>query len=61
MLFYCPQCGERVIWQNDWDAEDIDSEVEGIISYYVCPDCCLTIEAYYDDTCAVLRLLNDLD
>lgn len=60
MFFYCPQCGERIVWQSDFDAEDVYGEgAEGIISYYMCPDCGLLIEAYYDDECTVLKLLNE--
>jgi predicted RNA-binding Zn-ribbon protein involved in translation (DUF1610 family) len=61
MIFFCPSCGERVIWQSDFDGEDVGLDVESIISYYACPDCNLLIEAYYDDTCTVLKLLNEWD
>lgn len=60
MFFYCPQCGSRTIWQSDFDSEDVYGEgIEGIISYYMCPECSLLIETYYDDESAVLRLLNE--
>ena len=41
----CPKCFERLIWQGDYDMEDIyDDGVKGIISLYRCSDCNIDVE-----------------
>lgn len=57
---YCPCCGERIICQNDFDASDVyGEEVEGIISYYHCPECDILLEAFYDEeACTTIRILD---
>ena len=42
----CFHCEEDVIWQNDYDTEDIGQEDSEylIVSMYQCPEC----EAWYE-------------
>lgn len=38
----CPKCSKELVWQNDFDYEDIvfvDDEYEGIYSMYSCLEC----------------------
>lgn len=39
----CIFCGHELVWQNDFDLEDVSSVAEkddgGIASYYDCPHC----------------------
>ena len=36
----CPFCGEpTVIWDNDYDLQDVGYEEEGILSEYHCMNC----------------------
>ena len=35
----CFKCDSKVIWQNDFDTEDLGIEEKGIVSYYVCSEC----------------------
>lgn len=32
----CPACKSKLIWQNDYDLEDIGSDDKGVVSYYNC-------------------------
>ena len=42
---YCYNCGsDKVIWQNDWDFDDLQYEGNGIISLYTCGECGAEIE-----------------
>ena len=47
----CFKCDSKVIWQNDFDTEDIGIEEEGIVSYYVCSEC----NSHYE----VIQLFED--
>lgn len=42
----CINCGHELIWQNDFDFEDVGyGEVpEGIVHCYTCPNCGADIE-----------------
>lgn len=57
---YCPLCGEKAIWQQDFWADEIFGEgTEGSVSYYHCPDCDILLQVFYDeDCCTVIRILN---
>ena len=35
----CFFCNTEVIWQSDFDAEELGREEEGIVSFYTCPEC----------------------
>lgn len=35
----CGFCGGKLIWQNDFDAEDLGYDKEGIVTYYTCSEC----------------------
>jgi len=45
----CFYCNEDVIWQNDFDMEDIDPDSQyNIVSYYQCNKCKAWYEVYTD-------------
>ena len=45
----CFYCNDDVIWQNDYDMEDIDPDsTHNIISYYDCKGCGAWYEIYTD-------------
>lgn len=37
----CFVCGHEVMWQSDFNYDEVHSEGEGVVSYYTCsnPDC----------------------
>ena len=35
----CYFCGAELIWQNDWNFEEVYGDGEGIVSYYYCFNC----------------------
>jgi hypothetical protein len=39
----CWWCGGRLIWQNDFDKEDLMDE-EGIVTYLMCSSCNASVE-----------------
>ena len=41
----CPKCMAELIWGNDFDVEDEDSEFT-IFSDYHCPDCATEVRTY---------------
>ena len=41
----CFKCNGRVVWQNDFDTEDLGIEGEGMVSYYFCSECNTMYEA----------------
>lgn len=40
----CPHCGERMIWQDDFDLEDVGYTEKGIGAMYICPECGTSVE-----------------
>lgn len=42
----CFLCGTEVVWQNDFDAEDVGYEDEGVAHFYTCPNCGAEYEVY---------------
>lgn len=46
----CPRCNTKLIWGNDFDAEDYGIKQEGIVSIYTCPDdeCTIDVVTLYD-------------
>lgn len=40
----CPACGSKMIWNNDFDMEDIGYSEKGICSFYSCSKCKASIE-----------------
>jgi hypothetical protein len=32
-------CNNKMIWQNDFDFEDLNREGTGIVSRYICTEC----------------------
>ena len=45
----CFYCNDDLIWQNDYDMEDIDPDsTHNIISYYDCKGCGAWYEIYTD-------------
>lgn len=46
-MIKCHKCGKEMIWQNDYDLEDLYcEEVTGILSFYDCEDCDIHYEIY---------------
>ena len=35
----CYFCGAELIWQNDWNFEEVYGDGEGIVSCWLCPKC----------------------
>lgn len=35
-MHYCMQCGSRVYWGSDFDAQDVGYENDGVTSCYTC-------------------------
>lgn len=35
----CYFCGEQMVYQNDWNYDDIFGDGEGIVSVWSCPHC----------------------
>jgi len=45
----CFYCGKKVIWQNDYDTEDIDPDSNhNIVSMYDCKNCNTWYEVFHD-------------
>ena len=44
MEIKCCKCGKDMIWDNDFDLEDIVYDAHGIMSFYHCDDCNVTYE-----------------
>lgn len=42
----CFVCNTEVIWQNDFDAEDVGYTEPGIIQYFTCPKCGAEYEVF---------------
>ena len=42
----CFICGAKVVWENDFDAEDCGYTEEGIVHYYHCPKCNTEYEVF---------------
>ena len=40
----CPNCGSRMIWNSDFDMEDVGYSEKGIGSVYTCSKCKASIE-----------------
>ena len=38
-MFKCSECGVKLIWNNDFDAEDCGYEFDGVVGVYSCPYC----------------------
>lgn len=44
-MYYCTKCNKPLVWQSDFDVEDVlylehyPEELDGVISYYYCPNC----------------------
>lgn len=38
-MIKCEKCSNKLIWGNDFDAEDCGYEFEGIVSFYSCSYC----------------------
>lgn len=38
-MFNCERCNSKMIWQNDYDAEDYELDADGIVTVYYCPNC----------------------
>lgn len=39
-MFECFNCRQKkIVWQSDFDAEDIGYAVKGIVSMYTCANC----------------------
>ena len=46
-MFECFHCGERaVIWDCDYDAEDLDYGMPGIVQFLHCENCGAQIEYF---------------
>ena len=39
MNIICPYCGNNMVWQSDFNYDDVFGEGEGIVSYYQCSNC----------------------
>jgi hypothetical protein len=39
MSMRCPVDGNKMVWQSDWDLEDMGYEEEGIASMFICTEC----------------------
>ena len=35
----CYNCDTEMIWQNDFDFDEVGYEGEGVISSFTCPEC----------------------
>ena len=58
-MYYCCKCKKPLVWQNDFDAEDVlDSNTEGIVSYYACSDCnvLVTVLLYREEVEIILDI-----
>lgn len=33
------KCDSKLVWQSDFDFEDVGYEGDGIVSYWICPKC----------------------
>ncbi len=42
----CGFCGEKMVWQNDFDACNLGYDEDGIVTYYSCPCCGAEWEGY---------------
>lgn len=42
----CSICGNELVWQCDYDFEDLGREGEGIVSVWNCPKCGTEVELY---------------
>lgn len=41
----CPRCGKELIWNSDFDSEDIGCPDNGIVTYYSCT-CGVSVEVF---------------
>ena len=39
MNIICPYCGHTMVWQSDFNYDEVFGEGEGIVSYYYCFNC----------------------
>ena len=39
MEVFCPYCGHKMIWQSDFNYDEVFGEGNGIVSYYSCSNC----------------------
>ena len=39
MNIFCPYCGNNMVWQSDFNYDDVFGEGEGVVSYYHCSNC----------------------
>lgn len=35
----CFNCGADLIWESDFNADEVGYEEEGIVTFYTCPNC----------------------
>lgn len=35
----CAFCGHKMIWQSDFNYDEVFGEGEGIVTFYHCPNC----------------------
>lgn len=45
-MYKCPECQKDMIWQNDFDSEDVGREEPGIVSFWSCDDCHIELEKF---------------
>ena len=45
-MIRCYHCGEEMIWNNDFDFEDVGREGDGVASFFHCPNCGTEAEIY---------------
>ena len=41
--FRCPRCSDKLVWDNDFDMEDLYA-TEGLVSFYHCENCNINVE-----------------
>ena len=39
MNIICPYCGHTMVWQSDFNYDEIFDEGDGVVSYYHCGNC----------------------
>ena len=66
-MYNCKKCGNRLIWQNDFDYGDyLIEDKEGIITVYLCSNCNSIHEFYIDENndiedLVILNMDDDMD
>jgi len=46
---HCPKCGGTICWENDYNAEDLMYNNDGIVSVFRCSHCGLVSEMLVED------------